>query len=160
MNWRWVWKWQEGRNRLKGSCFLEDPFPYLGFPGGLDGKESKAGALPAVCKIWVQSLGRENPLEKEMTSHSSILARKTPWTEEPGGLQSMGSQSCTWLIYLHFLFFPPLSTVNARGLRGRGSQYGLVSLRVLSQWSGSEGRVWYWLLQWQKRFSFSKWKTG
>ena len=40
----------------------------------------------------LRSLGREFPLEKEMASHSSILAWKTPWTEEPGGLQSMGSQ--------------------------------------------------------------------
>ena len=40
----------------------------------------------------VQSLGREDPLEEEMATHSSILAWKIPWTEEPGGLQSMGSQ--------------------------------------------------------------------
>ena len=40
----------------------------------------------------VQSLGREDPLEKEMATHPCILAWKTPWTEEPGGLQSMGSQ--------------------------------------------------------------------
>ena len=39
-----------------------------------------------------RSLGLEDPLEKEMATHSSILAWKTPWTEEPGGLQSMGSQ--------------------------------------------------------------------
>ena len=43
-------------------------------------------------KNWVQSLGQEDPLEKGMATHFSILARKTPWTEEPGGLQSMGSQ--------------------------------------------------------------------
>jgi len=40
----------------------------------------------------VQSLGQEDPLEKEMATHSSTLAWKIPWTEEPGGLQSMGSQ--------------------------------------------------------------------
>ena len=40
----------------------------------------------------VPSLGREDPLEKEMATHSSILAWEIPWTEEPGGLQSMGSQ--------------------------------------------------------------------
>ena len=43
-------------------------------------------------ETWVQSLGQEDPLEKEMTTHSSILAWKIPWTEEPGGSQSMGSQ--------------------------------------------------------------------
>ena len=42
--------------------------------------------------IQVPSLGREDPLEKEMATRSSILARKIPWTEEPNGLQSMGSQ--------------------------------------------------------------------
>ena len=48
--------------------------------------------LPAVQETQVQSLGWEDPLEKEMTTHSSILAWKISWTEEPGGLQSMGSQ--------------------------------------------------------------------
>jgi len=46
--------------------------------------------LPAMWKSWVRSLGWEDPLEKEMATHSSILAWKIPWTEEPGGLYSMG----------------------------------------------------------------------
>ena len=46
----------------------------------------------AMQETWVQFLGRENPLEKEMATHSSILARIIPWTEEPGGLQCLGSQ--------------------------------------------------------------------
>ena len=45
----------------------------------------------AMQEMWVQSLGREGPLEKGMVTHSSILAWEIPWTEEPGGLQSMGS---------------------------------------------------------------------
>ena len=49
--------------------------------------------LPAVQETWVQSLGQEDPLEKEMATHSSILAWRIPRREEPGGLQSMGSQS-------------------------------------------------------------------
>ena len=49
--------------------------------------------LPAMQETWVQSLCWENPLEKEMATHSSILAWEIPWTEEPGRLQSMGSQS-------------------------------------------------------------------
>ena len=59
----------------------------LGFPGGSDGKESacSAGDLGSI-------LGREDPLEKGMATHSSILAWRIPRTEEPGGLQSMGSQ--------------------------------------------------------------------
>ena len=48
--------------------------------------------LPAMRETQVRFLGWEDLLEKEMASHSSILAWKTPWTEEPGGLQSMGSQ--------------------------------------------------------------------
>ena len=48
--------------------------------------------LPAVQEIRVRSLGWEGPLEKEMATHSSILAWRIPWTEEPGGLQYMGSQ--------------------------------------------------------------------
>ena len=43
-------------------------------------------------ETWVRFLGREDPLEKEMATHSSILAWRIPWTEEPGGLQSMGLQ--------------------------------------------------------------------
>ena len=46
----------------------------------------------AVQETWVQVLGQEDPLEKGMATHSSILAWKTPWTEEPGRLQSMGLQ--------------------------------------------------------------------
>ena len=56
-------------------------------PGGSDGKEY-------TCNVgdWVPSLSREDPLKKEMTTDSSILTWKIPWTKEPGGLQSMGSQ--------------------------------------------------------------------
>ena len=48
--------------------------------------------LPAMQETQVRSLGWEDPLEKEMATHSSILAWRIPWTENPGGLQSMGSQ--------------------------------------------------------------------
>ena len=48
--------------------------------------------LPAMWETWVQSLGREDPLEEDMATHSSILAWRIPWSEKPGGLQSMGSQ--------------------------------------------------------------------
>ena len=53
---------------------------------------------PAVQETWVQSLGWEDPLEEGMATHSSIPAWRSPWTEEPGGLQSMGSQRvrCGW----------------------------------------------------------------
>ena len=58
-----------------------------GFSGGTVVKN-----LPAMQEMWVISLEREDPLEKGMATHSSILAWKIPWTEEPGRLQSMGSQ--------------------------------------------------------------------
>ena len=61
--------------------------PYTVFPGGSDGKASACNAGD-----WVQSLGWEDPLENEMACHSSILAWKISWTEEPGWLQSMGLQ--------------------------------------------------------------------
>ena len=48
--------------------------------------------LPAMQETGVQSLGQEDPLEKEMATHSSILAWEIPWTDKPGGLQSMGLQ--------------------------------------------------------------------
>ena len=48
--------------------------------------------LPEMRDTWVRSLGPEDPLEKEMATHSSILAWRIPWTEEPGGLQFTGSQ--------------------------------------------------------------------
>ena len=53
--------------------------------------------LPAMQETWVRSLVQEDPLEKEMAAHSSILAWEVPWTEEPGGLQPMGTQSRTRL---------------------------------------------------------------
>ena len=59
----------------------------MGIPGG-----SVVKNLPAKQETWVRSLDQEDPLEKEMATHSSILAWETLWTEEPGGLQSMGLQ--------------------------------------------------------------------
>ena len=59
--------------------------------------------LPAKQENWVPSLGQEDPLEKEMATHSSILAWRIPWMEEIGGLQSMGSQRDT-TERLHFQF--------------------------------------------------------
>ena len=59
--------------------------------------------LPAMRKTRIQFLGRQDPLEKEMAIHSSILAWKIPWTEEPDRLQSMGSQRVghDWVTSLH-----------------------------------------------------------
>ena len=64
--------------------------------------------LPAMRETWVQSLGREDPLEKEMATHSSIPAWRILWTEEPSGLQSMGSQR-VWYDWATSLTQCPLS---------------------------------------------------
>ena len=69
-----------------GLLFLKNErCGHLFTPGGSDGR-------PAVWETEVRSLGWADPLEKEMATHSSNLAWKIPWTEEPGGLQSLGSQ--------------------------------------------------------------------
>ena len=60
--------------------------------------------LPTMWEAWVQTLGQEDLLEKEMATHSSILAWKIPWMEEPGRLQSMGSKRVSDMTeQLHFL---------------------------------------------------------
>ena len=87
-------KWSEGMPAYfhftkYTSCSLLFPVSSLlwGFPDG-----SVVKNLPAKQEMWVRSLGWEDPLEKKMATHSSILAWEIPWTEEPGGLQSIGSQ--------------------------------------------------------------------
>ena len=66
----------------------------LGFPGGAVVKNLPANEMQET-QVWF--LGQEDPLEKEMATHSNIPAWETPWTEEPGGLQSRGLQSQTRL---------------------------------------------------------------
>ena len=85
-----------------------------GFPGDSDG-------LTGVQETRVQSLGQEVPLKKGMATHSSILAWEIPWTEEPGGLQSLGSQSQTRLSDFH---------IHARSHSGMGWYMGPDYLRA------------------------------
>ena len=61
----------------------------FGFPS--DSTVKNPPAVQEMQETWVRSLGQEDPLEEEMATHSSILAWRIPWTEEPGGLQSMRS---------------------------------------------------------------------
>ena len=79
---------------------LGNPFQYsLGFPGG------SVKNVPATWETWVQSLAWEDPLKKGKATHSSILAWRIPWREEPGRLQSTGvAKSQTGLSNFHFHF--------------------------------------------------------
>ena len=78
------------------SMTLKQLRGFWGITGDLDSKLwgtcPALKRLPAMRETWVRSLGQEDPLEKEMATHSSILARRIPRTEEPGGLQSTESQ--------------------------------------------------------------------
>ena len=67
-------------------------FTSIPAPGGASLITQSVKSLPAMQETWVQFLDQEDPLEKEMTTHSSILTWRIPWAEEPGRLQSMGSQ--------------------------------------------------------------------
>ena len=74
---------------LPSDALLEYLPSYLGFSFLL---AQMVKRLSTMQETWVRSLGREDPLEKEMATHCSTIAWKIPWTEEPGGLQSMGLQ--------------------------------------------------------------------
>ena len=88
----WIYLW----HRLT-VVILSWAYTYLagggrgGFPGGSVAKKPRA--IQELQEMWVRSPGQEDPLEEGMAIHSSILAWRIPWTVEPGGLQSMGSQS-------------------------------------------------------------------
>ena len=75
---------------IRGSQSQVETLDTLGLPRWLGGKEPSCQYK--WCRRWVWSLDWEDPLEKEMATHSSILACRIPWTEESGGLQTMGSQ--------------------------------------------------------------------
>jgi len=99
---------------LISSSSYEDTNLIMVVPWWLIGHRSSLVAqtikrLPTMWKTWVQSLGQEDLLEKEMATHSSSLSRKIPWTEEPGRLQSMGSQRVRhdWATSLHFTSISP-----------------------------------------------------
>ena len=86
-----------GLTRLKFSWISSKSHRYsylflTNVPTSLQSALKTVKCLPTVRETWVPSLGQEDPLETEMANHSSTLAWKIPWTEEPGGLQSMGSQ--------------------------------------------------------------------
>ena len=91
--------------------------------------------LPTTQETQVQSLGREDLLEKEMATHSSILAWNIPWMEEPGGLQPRGSQRQTWL-----------SDFTPYGVEGETDYTAQEDLKSINSYNLGEGRtirVWF-----------------
>ena len=85
--------WALTRNaRVSLLLTLTWPFSRLPQCKGASLVAQKVKNLPAMQETWVQSLGQEDPLEKRMATHSSILAWEIPWTEEPGGLQPIWLQ--------------------------------------------------------------------
>ena len=108
--------------------------------------------LPTMWETWVWSLGREDPLEKEMATHSSTLAWKIPWTEQCGRLQFMGSQRVghDWATSLSFFSFTPdTSNVHSKlsghpevaWLLARGAQYYFLPVWTLSLGPGQCSRT-------------------
>ena len=82
-------------------------------------------------ETWVQSPGREDPLEKEMATHSSILAWRIPWTEDPGRLQSMGSQKVghNWVTNINSLIDSEFSPWFTKLLKGQAWKKGMVFIQ-------------------------------
>ena len=84
--------WQATVTGITKSWTLND-LHFTSLPRGASLVVQRVKCLPAMQETWVQSLGQEDPLEKEMATHSSTLAWKIPWTEKPGRLQSIGSRT-------------------------------------------------------------------
>ena len=89
---------------------------FWGFSGGSNGKQSACNAGdPGLIPESGRSLSREDALEKRMVTHSSILAWRTAWTEEPGRVQSMGSQRVGCDFYFHWVgYLIPNDATNTR----------------------------------------------
>ena len=89
----------------------------------------------------VPSLGRENPLEKEMATHSSILAWRIPWTEEPGGLQSTGLQRVghNWATSLSLSFFPLTSSIGITSEKAVAPHSSTLAWKI--PWTEEPGRL-------------------
>ena len=111
--------------------------------------------LPAMWETWVWSLGWEDPLEKEMATHTSILAWRIPWTEELGGLQSTGRKESDTTERLHFLFSMYIGEGNGNPLQcsclenprdgeaWSAAVYGVAQSRTRLKWLSSSSSSGY-----------------
>ena len=86
-----TWKVLSEGTLLRGGCCDRPKLLLTSLPAATSHIAKLGKILPAMRETWVRSPGQEDPLEKGMATHSSILAWRIPWTEEPGGLQPMGS---------------------------------------------------------------------
>ena len=100
----------------------------ISFPGG-----SEVKASPLLPETWVRSLGREDPLEKEMATHSSILAWRIPWMEEPGGLQSNKVMLKILQARLQQYMNRELPDVQAGFGKGRGTRDQIANIRWIME---------------------------
>ena len=87
-------------------------------------------------RVW--SLGQEDDLEKEMATHSRILAWEIPWTEEPGGLRSMGSQKSQTRLSDWTTIYAKAVSTTGMSVGGTGRRMGLSSILKLSEWDSEE----------------------
>ena len=95
----WLGKWRSKERQKEGQTQREGWRDYMTF--NINGASLEAQSvknLPVMQETWVQFLGWEDPLEKEMATHCGIVAWRIPWTEEPGRLQSMGSRCLSPLL--------------------------------------------------------------
>ena len=122
-------------------------------------------SLPAVWKTQVQSLDWEDPLEKEMATHSSILAWEIPWTEEPGRLQSMGSRRVghDWVtsLFQDDKFVQYILCVNPWNLhqKDKSPKYVTIGLFPEDPKVSVEGKTWDKMLEvWNSRRQKSSWR--
>ena len=106
--------------------------------------------LPAVRETWIQSLGREDPLEESMVTHSSTLAWRIPWTEAPGGLQSLGSQSRTGLSVFTSCGWWAMEGRRPGGGRGGGRSGRRAQVDVQAEAERGQGRLGDSLEEWQR----------
>ena len=98
-------------------------------------------SLPTMRETWVQFLDWEDPLEKETAAHSSTLAWEIPWTEEPGGLQSMGSQRRTRLRDYHHIYYIYLRVdvcITSGGNEQRAEKAGISQQAIIRELSSEK----------------------